>query len=84
MIEEDDWDQEVKGTLVCGVANIFKIKVSQEYLDNTSDKVFLQLSVWPTVRMPTGGSTIPLINTSFLFSSRGHIEESYEIDFLVA
>jgi hypothetical protein len=34
--------------------------------------------------MPTGGSTIPLINTSFLFSSRGHIEESYEIDFLVA
>jgi hypothetical protein len=41
MIEEDDWDQEIKGTLVCGVANVFKIKVSQEYLDNTSDKVFL-------------------------------------------
>lgn len=78
-VEEDDWDEEVKGTLVSGVATSFKIRVHNLDLDSS-----LQLSVWPTIRMPTGGSTIPLINTSFLFASRNHIEESNEIDFLVA
>lgn len=84
-IDEEDWDEEVKGTLVCGCSNTFRIKVSHEVAELVlEDKICLQLSVWPTIRMPTGGSTIPLINTSFLFATRNHIEESYEIDFLVA
>jgi len=30
MFDEDDWDEEIKGTLVCGASNTFKIKVSNE------------------------------------------------------
>jgi len=78
-MDEDDWDEEVKGTLVSAVSNTFKIKVT-----GLAQESSLQLSVWPTFRMPTGGSAIPLINTSFLFASRNQIEESVEIDFLVA
>jgi hypothetical protein len=48
------------------------------------DDFSLQVSVWPTIRMPTGGATIPLINTSFLLATRQHLEESHEIDFMVA
>jgi hypothetical protein len=86
MLDEEDLEEEVKGTLVCGVSYTFKIRVSREFQEiiQTSEKICLQLSVWPTIRMPTGGSTIPLINTSFLFSSKNCIEESYETDFLVA
>lgn len=85
MLDEDDWDEEVKGTLVCGCSNTFKLILSlDDFEQDSNDKVCLQLSVWPTIRMPTGGSTIPLFNTSFLFASRNHIEESFEIDLLVA
>jgi hypothetical protein len=60
---------------------MFKVLIAPT--EDVTDLV-LQVSVWPTIRMPTGGATIPLINTSFLLATRGHVEESYEIDFLVA
>jgi len=34
--------------------------------------------------MPTGSSTITLININHLFDQRRHFEESKELDFLVA
>jgi hypothetical protein len=90
IIEDDDWEEEVKGTLVCGVSNVFKICIenddSSQLLSEqiVRSSLILRLSIWPTIRMPTGSSTIPLINTLFLLSGRGHKEESNEIDFLVA
>jgi len=30
IIEEDDWEEEAKGTLVCGVSNVFKICIESE------------------------------------------------------
>lgn len=83
-MDEEDWEEDVKGTLVCGVSNAFKIYISSEVLEAANEQLTLSLYLWPTIRMPTGGSTIPLINTTFLLQSRNHIEESNEIDFLVA
>ena len=43
----------------------------------------IKLFVWPCFRMPTGGAAIPLINTSFLFTSKHRYQETMEADFLV-
>jgi hypothetical protein len=77
--EDEDWQEEVKGSLVCGASNTFRIMVQGEYAES-----ILSISVWPTIRMPTSSSSIPLINAAFLFATRNHIEEAHEIDFLVA
>jgi hypothetical protein len=82
MSGKDDFDEPVVGTLVCGASTQFKIIV--EATAEQCQELLLQISVWPTMRMPTGTCSIPLINNSFLFAKRNHDEESQEIDFLVA
>ncbi len=72
---------------MCGVSNTYRVLIESDEgstKESLLNQLCLKLSVWPTIRMPTGSSTIPLINTMFLFSSRGHVEESQEIDLLVA
>lgn len=84
MAEEEEWE-EVQGTLVCGVANKFRVTFSQEDEgDDDFDVQAIHFFVWPTFRMPTGSSTITLINTNHLFDQRSYSEESQELDFLVA
>ena len=82
VVGNDDFDEPVQGTLVCGASTQFKIIV--ESAAEQCTELVLQISVWPTMRMPTGSCSIPLINNSFLFAKRNHVEESHEIDFLVA
>ena len=68
IIDDEDSEEEARGTLVCGVASTYKVIVENEDgLSDTLNLLCLKLSVWPTIRMPTGSSTIPLINTMFLF-----------------
>ena len=76
MAEEEDWE-EVQGTLVCGVANKFRVTFAREVEgDSDLDVQAIHFFVWPTFRMPTGSSTITLINTNHLFDQRSYSEES--------
>jgi len=43
----------------------------------------IKLYVWPTFRVPTAGSVIPLMNTSFLFESHKMTAEQSEANLLV-
>jgi hypothetical protein len=42
MLDEDDWDEEVKGTLVCGCSNTFKLILSlDDFQQDSNEKVYL-------------------------------------------
>jgi hypothetical protein len=41
LLDEEDWEEDVKGTLVCGVSNAFKIVVCSEALDTANEKISL-------------------------------------------
>lgn len=85
--DEDEWE-DVQGTLVSCVSRQFLILIEpseQNPLASTGVELqALQFHVWPTFRTPTSSASIPLINTSFLLSSKGHESESEELEFLVA
>ena len=44
----------------------------------------IRLYAWPCFRIPASNTLIPLMNTAFLFESKGLKSEKQDIDFLVA
>jgi hypothetical protein len=64
----------------------FNKKESEEIFHRAILSILKGLRVhgWPCFRMPASNALIPLMNTSFLFESKGLVKEKKEIDFLVA
>lgn len=72
LIAEDDEQEDIQGTLVSGVSNQFRVTFTHDEEERSDfDVQAIHFFVWPTFRMPTGGSTIALINTNLLFTQRG-------------